>query len=325
MAAPRHVFETYIRATPEAIWAAITDPTFTTRYFHRTAIESTFQPGEAVRYVQPDGDDAVIGVIEEVDPPRRLVMTWRVLYDPTLAEEPPSRVEWLVTPGADGVTRVTTIHRDLALSPGTSTSVGEGWPWILDSLKSLLETGEALAGAPPGTAAASGPDDAEGEWHRTQAIEANNSTWDLLGRDELSPEEADDLLGRAYTAMHHWRRAARRGPENAARAAWLVSRAHVALGQGDAALYHADRSAAVVASAGLADFDLAYAHEARARALACLGRLEEAEAELAAARAVPIADDEDRQIVDSDLAAGPWFGLAAAAAAAVTTAAPDRF
>ena len=62
------------------------------------------------------------------------------------------------------------------------------------------------------------PDDAEGEWHRTQAIEANNSTWDLLGRDELSPEEADDLLGRAYTAMHHWRRAARRGPENAARA-----------------------------------------------------------------------------------------------------------
>ena len=94
---------------------------------------------------------------------------------------------------------------------------------------------------------------------------------------------------------------------------WLVSRAHAVLGQGDAALHHADRSAAVVAAAGLADFDLAYAHEARARALACLGRLDEAEAELAAARAVPIADDEDRQIVDGDLAAGPWFGLAAAA------------
>ena len=125
--------------------------------------------------------------------------------------------------------------------------------------------------------------------------------------------------------MHHWRRAARRGPENAARAAWLVSRAHVALGQGDAALYHADRSAAVVATAGLADFDLAYAHEARARALACLGRLEEAEAELAAARAVPIADDEDRQIVDGDLAAGPWFGLAATAAGATAAARPRPF
>ena len=44
----------------------------------------------------PDGADAVVGVIEEVDPPRRLVMTWRVLYDPAIAEEPPSRVEWLL-------------------------------------------------------------------------------------------------------------------------------------------------------------------------------------------------------------------------------------
>ena len=88
------------------------------------------------------------------------------------------------------------------------------------------------------------------------------------------------------------------------------------LGHGDAALHHADRTAAIVAAAGLDDFDLAYAHEARARALACLGRLDEAAGELAAARAVPIADDEDRAIVDGDLAAGPWFGLAAAASAA---------
>ena len=45
MAAPRHIFQTYIRATPEAVWQAITDPEFTRRYFHRTAIESTFTPG----------------------------------------------------------------------------------------------------------------------------------------------------------------------------------------------------------------------------------------------------------------------------------------
>jgi uncharacterized protein YndB with AHSA1/START domain len=305
------VFETYIRATPETIWQAITDPAFTTRYFHRTAIESAFEPGSAVRYVLPDGADAVTGVIEEVDPPHRLVMTWRVLYDAELAAEPPSRVEWVLTPGSDGVTRVTTIHRDLALSPGTSANVGDGWPWILDSMKSLLETGEPLAGRQPGTATVAAPDDAEGEWHRELAIDANNSTWELLGRDELSPDEADDLLGRAYDAAHHWRRAARRGPENAARAAWLVSRAHAVLGQGDAALYHADRAAAIVAAAGLADFDLAYAHEARARALACLGRFAEAAADLDAARAVPIANDEDRRIVDGDLAAGPWFGLTA--------------
>src|SRR3954452_14534724 len=99
MTAPRHIFETYIRATPEAIWRAITDPDFTRRYFHRTAVDSSFAPGAAVRYALPDGEDAVVGVIEEVDPPRRLVMTWRVLYDAAAAEEPPSRVEWILTPG----------------------------------------------------------------------------------------------------------------------------------------------------------------------------------------------------------------------------------
>src|SRR4051812_48456117 len=119
MAAPRHIFQTFIRATPETIWQAITDPEFTRRYFHRTAIESSFAPGAPVRYVMPDGGDAVRGTAEEVAPPHRLVMSWRVMYDPAATEEPPSRVEWVLTPGDDGVTRVTTIHRDLALSPRT--------------------------------------------------------------------------------------------------------------------------------------------------------------------------------------------------------------
>ncbi|HEU4841836.1 MAG TPA: SRPBCC family protein [Ilumatobacteraceae bacterium] len=314
MPAPRHIFQTYVRATPEAVWQAITDPDFTRRYFHRTAIESTFAVGAAVRYVLPDGTDAVCGQIEEVEPGRRLVMTWRVLYDAALAAEPPSRVEWVVTPGPDGVTRVTTIHRDLALSPGTSRSVGTGWPWILDSLKSLLETGAALEGTAPGDDTVDRRedegDDAEGALHRQQAIDANNATWELLDVAERTPDEVDDLLARAYTAAFHWRRAARRGPENAVRASWLISHVHAVLGQGDLALHHADRALATATAAGLADFDLAYAHEARARALACLDRRVEAAAELAAARAIPIADDEDRTVLLGDLAAEPWYGLA---------------
>ena len=316
MAAPRHVFQTHIRATPEAVWQALTDPEFTRRYFHRTAIESTWERGAAMRMVLPDGSDAVEGVVEEIDPPHRLVVTWRPRYDAELAAEPPGRVEWIITPGDEGVTRVTTIHRDLALSPKTSENVGYGWTWVLDSLKSLLETGEPLAGrALDPSVDATVSDDAEGEMHRRAGVDAHNSAWELLGRDDLSDDEADDLLGRAYTSAHHWRRAARRGPENAARASWLLSRAHAVLGQGDAALHHADRCAGHVAGAGLDDFDLAYAHEARARALACLGRLDEAAEELAAARAVPIADDEDRSIVTGDLASGPWYGLEVAALA----------
>jgi hypothetical protein len=96
---------------------------------------------------------------------------------------------------------------------------------------------------------------------------------------------------------------------NDARASWLLSRCHVVLGQGDLALHHADQCAAVVAGAELVDFDLGYAHEARARALACLGRLDEAAAERAIAATVEVIDAEDRELFESDLVAEPWFGL----------------
>ena len=145
--------------------------------------------------------------------------------------------------------------------------------------------------------------------HRRLAIEANNSVWELLDGRGHTPEESDELLGRAYAAAYHWQRAADRGPENTAHASWLLSRCHVVLGHGELALHHADRCTQVVVAAGLQDFDLAYAHEARARALACLARLDEAGQELAAARAVEVADAEDRELVDGDLAAEPWFGL----------------
>ncbi len=313
--APVHVYQIYIRASAERVWQAITDPEFTKRYFHRTAFETSLEPGSGYRMVLPDGSDAVVGTIEEVDPPKRLVMTWRVVYNPAAIDEPPSRVEWLLHEGDEGVTKLTTIHRDLGLSPVTSAAVADGWNWVLHSMKSLIETGESLPGSPPddeGNAqvAATSVEDADAEAHRTAGVTANNCTWELLGRDELSSDEIDDLLGRAYASTYHWRRAARRTPENAARGSWLVSRVHAVLGHGDLALHHADQCMAVTAAASLQDFDLAYAHEAKARALACLGRLDEAAVELKAAHAVQIADDEDRSIIEGDLASEPWYGLA---------------
>lgn len=151
------------------------------------------------------------------------------------------------------------------------------------------------------------PDDVTeaGTQHRAFGVEANNSAWELLGRDELSEDQGEDLLRRVYAAAYHWARATPRGPENEARAEYMIAKAHWKLGRAQDALHHAERCLAATTAAGLADFDLAYAHEARARALALAGRDGESAAAWAAARAVPIADDEDRAILEADFADAP--------------------
>ena len=309
---PAHIYEIFVRATRERVWNALIDPEFTTQYFHGTRFESSFEPGARFvnRIVEQDRA-AADGTIEVFDPPERLVYTWHVLYDAEMAEEPPGRVEWTLTPATEdgSVTRVTMRHGDLAMSPKTWESVRVGWVGILDSMKTLLETGEPLP--PVDTGERAGASEVEGKWHRMQGVAANNSTWELLDGRPLTDDEADDLLGRAYAATYHWRRAEGATAVNAARGSWLVSRCHAVLGHGELALHHARRSSAHVQEAGdlAADFDHAYAHEATARALACLGRLDEARAELALANAVEIADPEDRAIVESDLKSEPWFGL----------------
>ena len=313
MTATAHLYEIYIKAPRERVWQALTDPDDTVRYFHGTRFDSTFEPGATFENVIVDGERlAVDGVVETFAPPHRLVLTWHVDYDPEMAAEPAGRVEWTLTPANDddSVTRVTLRHGDLALSPKTWAHVELGWVAIIDSLKSLLETGEPLpdVDAEPDTSDAS---EIEGNWHRAQAVTANNSVWELLDGRDHTADEADELLQRAYAAAYHWKRATGSTAVNMARASWLVSRAHVVLGHGDVALHHAARSAHFVERAGdaAADFDRAYAHEARARALACLGRTDDARAAHRLAEEVEVADADDRSIYRGDLEAEPWFGL----------------
>lgn len=309
MVATAHVYEIYIQATPERVWEALIDPNDTNRYFHGTTFDSEFCEGAAYRNVLADGHTAVEGTIEVFEPPRRLVMTWHVLYEAALAAEPPGRVEWLLRPAnADAtVTRVTLRHGDLALSPLTWEHVRLGWVEIIDGLKSLLETGTPMPSVD--TSDDVGPDDIEGGWHRSQAVTANNSVWELLDGVVDDPDQVDELLGRAYAAAYHWARATPRAPENKARASWLLSRCHAVTGHGDLALHHAQQTMAAVDEAGLTGFDLGYAHEALARSLALLGRADDARAALRHAGAVEVVDPEDRAIFEGDLAAEPWFGL----------------
>lgn len=313
MTATAHLYEIFIQAPRERVWAAITDPAITVKYFHGTRLESSFKPGERFRYVVDANDvDAVDGTIETFEPPHRLVMTWHVLYDAEMSDEPPSRVEWTLTPANEegSVTRVTLRHGDLALSPKTWANVRLGWVQVIDGMKTFLETGDSLpdvdASAPTLDVA-----EIEGNWHRAQAVTANNSVWEYLDGREYTADDADELLQRAYTAAYHWKRATGSTVVNMSRASWLTARAHAVLGHGDVALHHAERASTFVERAGAeaADFDHGYAYEARARALACLGRTDEAGEAYRRAAATKIADEQDRAIFGGDLAAEPWFGL----------------
>lgn len=152
---------------------------------------------------------------------------------------------------------------------------------------------------------------AEPSVHRSLAIEANNSTWEILGTppSEISADDAEEMTRRAYAAAYHWDRAEGAVPANSARADWLLAKVWIARGVGALALTHARRCLAVCEAEGLVDFDLAYAHEAVARAHACLGETASAVEHRRLAAAVAIAEDDDRGIVEADLAAGPWFGI----------------
>ncbi len=300
-----HRYRIFIKATPEQVWQGLIDPAFTRQYFHGTAFDAPPVAGQPYRTTMVDsGHPAVDGMIEVCEPPHRLVQTWHVLYDAAMAEEPPSRVEWLISVAADGLTQLDVVHGDLARSPLTWAHVKDGWVWIIDSLKSLLETGEPL---PQPTMGQPEPDleEIRGGWHRTMGIEANNSTWELIEKADRTPEDDEDMLRRAYAAAYHWERAKGRGPANDARAVWLQSKVQLLTGQAERALHYGDRCLALCTEHGLVDFDLAYAHECRARALKALGRDAEATEEWARAKAVPIADPEDQAILDGDLAVGP--------------------
>jgi uncharacterized protein YndB with AHSA1/START domain/DNA-binding transcriptional ArsR family regulator len=140
---PRHVFQVYIRTTPEQLWQAITDATFTRRYFQQTRVESTWQPGDRLAY-WIDDELVVDGKVLEANPPHKLVQTWSFRRRPELREDPPSRVTWEIESLGAETCKLTLVHDDFPTETLTFRSVGSGWPKVLSSLKSLLETGEAL-------------------------------------------------------------------------------------------------------------------------------------------------------------------------------------
>jgi uncharacterized protein YndB with AHSA1/START domain/DNA-binding transcriptional ArsR family regulator len=141
--APAVVSSIYIRATPETVWRALTEPALVARY-HGAAIETDWAVGSPWR--QRRGDKVLTeGQIVEADPPRRLVQTFHAVWDEAVSADPESRVTWEIEPAMPGVTKVTLIHDELIADSATFAEVSKAGSLILSGLKSLLETGKALS------------------------------------------------------------------------------------------------------------------------------------------------------------------------------------
>lgn len=134
-----------------------------------------------------------------------------------------------------------------------------------------------------------------------------NATWTLMEKEERTRDEDDEMLHMAHASRHHWGRVAEATPANYARGEWQCSRVYALLGRGEPCLHHAQRCLDICQENGIGDWDLAFAYEALGRGHAVAGDAEQARAytEQALAAAADIAEDEDRELVLSDLESIP--------------------
>ncbi len=139
---PTLVYTTYIRSTPVKVWEAITKPEFTRQYWAGLANVSDWKPGSKWEHMSKENEAWVTGKVVECDPPKRLVLTWADPDD--LADE--SRVTFEIEMIKDSVRLVVT-HDEFKAGSSMAGKVNEGWPRVLSSLKSFLETGQGLMAA----------------------------------------------------------------------------------------------------------------------------------------------------------------------------------
>jgi uncharacterized protein YndB with AHSA1/START domain/DNA-binding transcriptional ArsR family regulator len=144
MGRPSHVYEVYIRTTPQELWDAITRPELTRQYFYGSSVESDWKVGSPVIHRMANGSIALEGTIVEAVPPRRLVTTFVMVHDEEARRDRPSRVTWEIEP-LGAVCKLTVTHDDFDGETRTYRQVARGWNPVLSGLKTLLETGEPLA------------------------------------------------------------------------------------------------------------------------------------------------------------------------------------
>jgi DNA-binding transcriptional MerR regulator len=167
---------------------------------------------------------------------------------------------------------------------------------ILQGLQPLIDGKETVMGTPA--------EALDREAQRRLGIDLFNKTWTLMEKESRTTDDDDEMLHCAHASAYHWIQIGTAA--NRARGEWQCSRVHAILGQPEAAIHHAARCLAIVEESPetMEEFDLPAAYEALARAYAVAGRSGEARRylELGKAEAAKISDDDDRAIIETDLA-----------------------
>jgi uncharacterized protein YndB with AHSA1/START domain len=132
----RHTYDFTIRTTTEALWAALTEPEQTRRYWHEALNRSAWTPGSRWTSESAKGELYLEGEILEVDPPRRLVHTFHVVHEVEAAADPPSLLTFTIQPVGDAC-QLTVVHS--GTGPATEAYIEGGWEDILGGLKAYLE------------------------------------------------------------------------------------------------------------------------------------------------------------------------------------------
>jgi uncharacterized protein YndB with AHSA1/START domain len=142
---PKTVYVIYIASTPDKVWQALTDPVFTRAYFSGFAVDAAPKMGGVFRLLAPDGSVHVEGEVVDWLPPHRFSCTWAVVGMPEFRDLPPCLVTYDIEQAGDSVRLTMTESHQWDVPDALLSGGRAGWPAILSSLKSLLETGKPLS------------------------------------------------------------------------------------------------------------------------------------------------------------------------------------
>jgi uncharacterized protein YndB with AHSA1/START domain len=141
---PAIVYTIYIASTPEKVWQALTSAEFSRQYFSGFAIEADLRIGGAFVARAPDGTVHISGEVIECERPNKLTITWNVNWPALVEKLGPTLVTYEIEPAGEAVKLTLLQSHDRAIDDDILSGGRQGWPAILSSLKSLLETGNAL-------------------------------------------------------------------------------------------------------------------------------------------------------------------------------------